>query len=81
MELTYRQILSRPDSKGRCRVILDVTWDGQRLKLPTGVSCRPAHFNAAKRKPISKDLDSARLNARRSTIEAKWVRKKASHAL
>jgi integrase len=48
-----------------------VTWDGQRLKLPTGVSCLLAHFNAANRKPISKDLDSARLNARLSTLEAK----------
>jgi integrase len=46
MNYTFRQLTSRPDSKGRCRVVLDVTWEGNREKLPTGVSCQPAHFRA-----------------------------------
>lgn len=44
MQYTFRQLTSRPASKGRCRVLLDVTWAGQREKLATGVSCQPAHF-------------------------------------
>jgi integrase len=44
MNYTFRQLTSRPDTKGRCRVLLDVTWDNQREKLATGVSCLPAHF-------------------------------------
>ncbi|MGI4862393.1 MAG: phage integrase SAM-like domain-containing protein [Janthinobacterium lividum] len=46
MNYTFRQLTSRPDSKGRCRVLLDVTWDNLREKLATGVSCQPAHFDA-----------------------------------
>lgn len=46
MNYTFRQLTSRPDSKGRCRVLLDVTWDNQREKLATGVSCQPTHFDA-----------------------------------
>ena len=47
MQYTFRQLTSRPDAQGRCRVLLDVTWDNLREKLPTGVSCQPAHFDAA----------------------------------
>lgn len=47
MQYTFRQLTSRPDTNGRCRVLLDVTWDNLREKLPTGVSCQPAHFDAA----------------------------------
>lgn len=46
MKFTFRQLLSRPDREGRCRIVLDVSWDRQRLKLPTGVSCLPAYFTA-----------------------------------
>jgi hypothetical protein len=46
MNYTFRQLTSRPDSQGRCRVLLDVTWENQREKLATGVSCLPAHFDA-----------------------------------
>jgi hypothetical protein len=72
MKLTYRQILSRPDADGRCRVVLDVAWDGQRAKLATGVSCLPAHFNAQALRPVgTKDPDSARLNATLSSVVAR----------
>jgi nucleotide-binding universal stress UspA family protein len=47
MNYTFRQLTTRPDSKGRCRVLLDVAWDGYREKLPTGVSCAPANFHPA----------------------------------
>lgn len=64
MELTFRQALSRPDAQGRCRILLDVTWAGQREKLPLGVSCLPAHFQPAALRVVSpKDPDAARLNA------------------
>ncbi|QKG56972.1 site-specific integrase [Hymenobacter sp. BRD128] len=46
MQYTFRQLTSRPDSQGRCRVLLDVTWEGYREKLATGVRCQPAHFDA-----------------------------------
>ncbi len=46
MQYAFRQLPSRPDAQGRCRVLLDVTWANQREKLPTGVSCQPAHFAA-----------------------------------
>jgi integrase len=72
MEYTFRQVLSRPDKEGRCRVVLDVTWEGKREKLATGVSCLPAHFNAKARRVVSiKDPDSARLNARLAGVVAK----------
>lgn len=52
IQYTFCQLTSRPDAKGRCRILLDVTWNGQREKLPTGVSCQPAHFDAnAKAEP------------------------------
>jgi integrase len=64
MELTLRQVLSRPDSQGRCRIVLDVTWESQREKLPTGVRCLPAHFAPTALRVVSpKDPDAARLNA------------------
>ena len=64
MELTFRQVLSRPDAQGRCRIVLDVTWDAQREKLPLGVRCLPAHFQPTALRVVSpKDLDAARLNA------------------
>jgi hypothetical protein len=70
MKLTYRRILSRPDADGRCRVVLDVAWDGQRTKLPTGVSCRPAHFSPGARQVVMrKDLDHTRLNNELSKVE------------
>lgn len=64
MNYTFRQVISRPDKDGRCRVVLDVTWDGGRAKLPTGVSCLPAHFTPKGARPVAtKDPASARLNA------------------
>jgi integrase len=72
MEYTFRQVLSRPDKEGRCRIVLDVTWEGKREKLATGVSCLPAHFNPTARRVVSiKDPDSARLNARLAGVVAK----------
>ena len=72
MEYTFRQVLSRPDKQGRCRVVLDVTWEGKREKLATGVSCLPAHFNPTARRVVSiKDPDSARLNARLAGVVSK----------
>lgn len=72
MNYTFRQILSRPDKDGRCRVVLDVTWDSKREKLATGVSCLPAHFNPAAKRVVSiKDPDSARLNAKLAAAAAK----------
>jgi hypothetical protein len=72
MEYTFRQVLSRPDKEGRCRVVLDVTWEGKREKLATGVSCLPAHFNPTARRVVSiKDPDSARLNALLAGVVAK----------
>ena len=72
MKYTFRQILSRPDRDGRCRVVLDVTWENRRQKLPTGVSCLPAHFNPAARRVISiKDPASATLNAKLAGVVAK----------
>lgn len=72
MKYTFRQVLSRPDRDGRCRIVLDVTWDSKREKLPTGVSCLPAHFNAAARRVVStKDPDSGRLNAKLAAVVAK----------
>jgi integrase len=44
MQYTFRQLTSRPDATGRCRVLLDVTWANQREKLATGVSCQPTNF-------------------------------------
>jgi hypothetical protein len=46
MQYTFRQLTSRPYSEGCCRVLLDVTWEGHREKLATGVRCQPAHFDA-----------------------------------
>jgi hypothetical protein len=70
MKLTYRQLLSRPDKAGRCRVVLDVAWEGQRVKLPTGVACLPAHFRPAARQVIlGKDPDHTRLNNELKKVE------------
>ncbi|MDO7849949.1 hypothetical protein Q5H92_26555 [Hymenobacter sp. M29] len=70
MKLTYRQVLSRPDADGRCRVVLDVAWDGQRAKLVTGVSCRPAHFSPEARQVVMrKDPDATRLNNELAKVE------------
>jgi hypothetical protein len=54
MQYTFRQLTSRPDKDGRCRVLLDVTWDNQREKLATGVRCHPDHFrpSAPQGKPV-----------------------------
>lgn len=72
MNYTFRQVTSRPDREGRCRVVLDVTWDGGRLKVPTGVSCLPAHFTAKGLRPVStKDPASARLNATLAGVMAR----------
>jgi integrase len=72
MEYTFRQVLSRPDKEGRCRIILDITWDNKREKLATGVSCLPAHFNPTARRVVSiKDPDAARLNAKLAGVVAK----------
>ena len=70
MKLTYRQVLSRPDVDGRCRVVLDVAWGGQRAKLATGVSCLPAHFSPGARQVVMrKDPDHTRLNNELSKVE------------
>jgi integrase len=69
----FRQLTSRPDSAGRCRVLLDVTWKNVREKLPTGVSCQPANFKATAGlgKTISKkDPDALVLNARLASLVA-----------
>jgi hypothetical protein len=66
MQYTFRQLTSRPDATGRCRVLLDVTWANQREKLATGVSCQPANFapeaklgrTIAKAKPGSAGLNT-----------------------
>ena len=73
MQYTFRQVLSRPDREGRCRIVLDVTWDSKREKLPTGVSCLPSHFSptATGRVVSTKDPDSARLNAKLAAVVAK----------
>lgn len=73
MNYTFRQLTSRPDSLGRCRVLLDVTWDNQREKLATGVSCLPAHFAAEAKvgKTIAKgEKGHAALNTRLTAIIA-----------
>jgi integrase len=70
MKLTYRQILSRPDAEGRCRIVLDVAWDGQRAKLATGVGCLPAHFSPEARQVVMrKDPDHTRLNNELAKVE------------
>jgi hypothetical protein len=69
MEYTFRQVLSRPDKEGRCRIVLDVTWEGQRQKMPTGVSCLPEHFQpGAKRVVNPKDPHAAIYNAKLATL-------------
>jgi len=68
MKLTYRQIQSRPDADGPCRVVLDVAWDGQRAKLATGVSCLPAHFSPEARQVARKDPAHTRLNNELSKV-------------
>ncbi|MBO2010910.1 hypothetical protein [Hymenobacter negativus] len=71
MKLTYRQVLSRPDADGRCRVVVDVAWDGRRAKLTTGVSCLPAHFSPEARQVVMrKDPDHTRLNNELAKVEA-----------
>jgi len=73
MNYTFRQLTSRPDSHGRCRVLLDVTWDNQREKLATGVRCLPAHFapEAKLGKTIAKgETGHAALNTRLTAIIA-----------
>lgn len=65
MNITLRQLTSRPLADGRCRVLLDITWENQRLKLATGVRCLPAHFSPAAKpgKHVStKDPDSTNGN-------------------
>ncbi|MBH8558955.1 phage integrase SAM-like domain-containing protein [Hymenobacter negativus] len=70
MKLTYRQVLSRPDADGRCRIVVDVAWEGLRVKLPTGVSCRPAHFSPEARQVVQrKDPDATRLNNELAKVE------------
>jgi hypothetical protein len=71
MKLTYRQVLSRPDADGRCRVVLDVAWDCLRAKLATGVSCLPAHFSPEARQVVMrKGPDHTRLNNELAKVEA-----------
>jgi hypothetical protein len=69
MEYTFRQVLSRPDKEGRCRIVLDVTWEGQRQKMPTGVSCLPEHFQPGAKRVVSpKDLQAASANAKLAAL-------------
>ncbi|RZK30700.1 MAG: hypothetical protein EOO61_18915, partial [Hymenobacter sp.] len=73
MQYTFRQLTSRPDSKGRCRVLLDVTWANQREKLATGVSCQPANFQPTAKagRTIAKpEPGSAGLNTKLTTLVA-----------
>ena len=80
MEYTFRQVLSRPDKEGRCRVVLDVTWEGKRQKMPTGVSCMPEHFRPEAQRIVSpKDPQAATLNAKLAAVVAK-VEKASLHA-
>jgi integrase len=80
MQLTFRQRTDKPDRHGRCYLFVDVTWPGQRATLPTGVKCLPQHFSPGKARPVStKDLDSARLNARLANIQLK-ITKEATQA-
>ncbi len=70
MNLTFRQRADRLDKAGRAVIFLDVTWDGQRLPLPTGVKCKPEHFQEKKRVKIStKDTDNVRLNNKLASLE------------
>ncbi|MBC6606966.1 hypothetical protein H8B13_09065 [Hymenobacter sp. BT188] len=48
MNLTFRQRTDRLDKVGWGVIFLNVTWDGQRLKLLTGVKCKPANFQEDK---------------------------------
>jgi hypothetical protein len=65
MEYTFRQILSRPDKEGHCRIVLDVAWEGQRQKMATGVSCLPEHFQPGAKRVVSpKDPHAAIYNAK-----------------
>jgi len=69
MEYTFRQVLSRPDKEGRCRIILDVTWEGQRQKMPTGVSCLPEYFQPRAKRVVShKDPHAAIYNAKLAAL-------------
>ncbi len=69
MEYTFRQVLSRPDKDGRCRIVLDVTWEGQRQKMATGVSCLPAHFQPTAKRVVSpKDPHAAIYNAKLAAL-------------
>ncbi|MGI4867839.1 MAG: hypothetical protein ACRYFZ_28235 [Janthinobacterium lividum] len=69
MEYTFRQVLSRPDKEGRCRIVLDVTWEGQRQKMPTGVSCLPEHFHPGAKRIVSpKDPQAAVSNAKLAAL-------------
>jgi integrase len=73
MQYTFRQLTSRPDSKGRCRVLLDVTWASQREKLATGVSCQPANFQPTAKagRTIAKaEPGSSGLNTKLTTLVA-----------
>jgi len=80
MEYTFRQVLSRPDKEGRCRIILDVTWEGQRQKMPTGVSCLPEHFQPSAKRVVSpKDPHAAIYNAKLTALVDK-VEKAQLHA-
>jgi hypothetical protein len=65
MEYTFRQVLPRPDKEGRCSIVLDVTWEGQRQKMSTGVSCLPEHFQPGAKRVVSpKDPHAAIYNAK-----------------
>lgn len=69
MEYTFRQVLSRPDKEGRCRIVLDVTWEGQRQKMTTGVSCLPEHFQPGAKRVVSpKDPRAAIYNAKLAAL-------------
>lgn len=72
MNLTFRQRDDRLDKAGRGVIFLDVTWNGQRLPLPTGVKCRPEHWKPERnqRRIHTKDLDSAQHNNKLAALEA-----------
>jgi hypothetical protein len=80
MEYTFRQVLSRSDKEGRCRIVLDVTWEGQRQKMSTGVSCLPEHFQPGAKRVVSpKDPHAAIYNAKLAALVDK-VEKAQLHA-
>jgi hypothetical protein len=73
MEYTFRQILSCPDKEGRCRVVLNVTWEGKREKLVVSASCLLAHITLRFDAWSASKTSTARLNARLARVVGRIV--------